>query len=86
VPAPFDTQGRSEKAGVPSDHDSTAILVVGQIIAKADAVGVRIIAKCVYDVVLLQFAEGGRIEAGIKLVHQSYIRIGEQARGKDIRR
>ncbi len=86
MPAPFDTKGRSEKAGEPDDHNSTAILVVGQIITKAGTVRVRIIAKCVQDVVLLQLAEGGRVEAGVELVHQSYVRIGQQPRAKDIRR
>jgi hypothetical protein len=86
MPAPFDTHGRSEKAGVPGDHNSTAILVVSKVIAKSGAVRVRIIAKCVHDVVLLQFAESGRIGAGVELVHRSYVRIGQQPRGKDIRR
>ncbi len=86
MPAPFDTQGRSEEAGVPGDHNSTAILIVGQIIAEASAVRVRIIAKCVHDVVLLQFAESGRVGAGVELVHRSYVRIGQQPRAKDIRR
>ena len=86
MPAPFDTHGRSEKAGVPGDHNSTAILVVSKVITKSGAVRVRIIAKCVHDVVLLQFAESGRIGAGVELVHRSYVRIGQQPRGKDIRR
>jgi hypothetical protein len=86
MPAPFDTQGRSEKAGEPDDHNSTAILVVSQIITESGAVRIRIIAKCVHDVVLLQFAESGRIGAGVELVHQSYIRIGQQPRAKHIRR
>ena len=86
MPAPFDTHGRSEKAGVPGDHDSTAILVVGQIITEAGAVRVGIVAICVHNIILLQFAEGGRVEAGIEQVHRSDIRIGQQVRTKDIRR
>ena len=86
MPAPFDTKRRSEKAGEAGDHNSTAILVVGQIITKAGTVRVRIIAKCVHDVVLLQLAEGGRVGAGVELVHQSYVRIGQQPRAKHIRR
>jgi hypothetical protein len=86
MPAPFDAQGRSEKAGEPGDHNSTAILVVGQISTKAGAVRVRIIAICVHDIILLQLTEGGRVGAGVEQVHRSYIRIGQQPRAKDIRR
>jgi hypothetical protein len=86
MPAPFNAQRRSEKAGEPGDHNSTAILVAGQIITEADAVRVRIITICVHDVVLLQLAEGGRVGAGVEKVHRSYVRIGQQPRAKDIRR
>jgi hypothetical protein len=86
MPAPFDTERRSEKAGEPGDHNSTAILVIGQIITEAGAVRVRIVAECVHDVVLLQFAQGGRDGASVEQVHGSYVRIGQQPRAKDIRR
>ena len=86
MPAPFDAQRRSEKAGEPGDYNSTAILVVGQISTKAGAVRVRIIAICVHDIILLQLTEGGRVGAGVEQVHRSYIRIGQQPRAKDIRR
>ena len=87
MPAPFDAKWRFEKAGESGDHNPTVILVVGQIIAEAGAVRVRIpIAICVNNVVLLQFAEGGRVGTGVEQVYRSYVRIGQQMRAKHIRR